>query len=799
MEEVFAWKQALNFTFNDTEELQSKLYTGLRTQHSMEGQYMLLTTLPPAHVLVAKCKLLQHLYRLNVFFQILKPITERRDYPSIGDYFRFAQNLANVSGASLYGGLLDRCTAYSLGKNIQYSTAANSILNDTSSNPVRVCHCISKNNFTVLNCTHSSSTIPVLKGRNFSLQVAAVDHVEHKVEATIYGLLESRKGHLGEGQQTQLIGEACTWLNFSVISPVDQDVLILYADGPCRDLGVSALKICIKFDPCRCSTGFEPEPETKHRCICRCHHILKRIVPNIECNSKTLLITRNHNYWLSATKKHKLQYFLTYKQCPSDYCHPSTTTVYVDLNSSHGADAQCAFNHAGVLCGSCQPDLTLSLGSSRCIECPHLWPALTVAVSVGALLAGLALVALILILNLTVANGALNAMIFYGNIITIDQQLFMPFQHPNFHSAFIAWLNLDMGFNVCFFKGLDAYAKAWLQLIFPVYIILIVVSVIILSHHSTKFANLISQKNPVATLATLILLSYAKLLHSIIEILSYATLHYTDEDDSASFTQVVWLRDGSLAYLSGTHIPLFIAATLIVIIGFVYTFLLLSWQWLVKVSNKVPFLWVRNTKLASFMDAYHAPYMPRNRYWTGLLLLARVILYLIAAINVSGEPSFNLLAILLVIGCIVLLHAYSGISIYKKCPLNVLEFSTYFNILAFTAVKFYIQSVGGNHNAISYASISVQFVILMCSLLYHVMLECHALDKAKRIKWYKTRFMISGNLNTPLLDNQVQHTAPNQTVTFSEVTIKKPEIQLTSEVDSERGVSFLYSTDNSQV
>ena len=110
----------------------------------------------------------------------------------------------------------------------------------------------------------------------------------------------------------------------------------------------------------------------------------------------------------------------------------------------------------------------------------------------------------------------------------------------------------------------------------------------------------------------------------------------------------------------------------------------------------------KNTKLSSFIDAYHAPYTVRNRYWTGLLLLARVVLYLTAAINVSGEPGVNLLAILLVIGCILLLHAYSGISVYKKWSLNVLEFTTYFNILAFTAVKFYIQMVGGSHSAIAY-------------------------------------------------------------------------------------------------
>ena len=463
--------------------------------------------------------------------------------------------------------------------------------------------------------------------------------------------------------------------------------------------------------------------------------------------------------------------FLSYQHCPSDYCHPSTSPVYIDFNTSKGPDAQCAFNHTGVLCGSCEPNLTLSLGSSRCIECPHLWPAVTVAFSIGVFLTGLCLVALILAINLTVATGTLNGMIFYANILATNRQFFMPFDRPTFHSALIAWLNLDVGFDLCYFKGLNAYAKAWLQIAFPVYIIVIVVAMILTSHYSRRFANLIARKNPVATLATLILLSYAKLLHSIIGILSYAIIRYIPLDGREPSMKVVWLRDGSMPYLKGMHILLFVVAVVIVVLGFIYTLLLLSWQWLVRFSNKAPFLWARNTKLSSFMDAYHAPYTARNRYWTGLLLLARVILYLTAAINVSGEPSVNLFCILLVIGSIFLLHAYSGMSIYKKQTLNAFEFTTYFNILTFVAFKLYIQVVGGNHVTVAYISISIQMAILFCSMVHHAILEFHITDRIKGTKWYKNQF--NRNLCAPLLVPQMQYRAPSQAVTFSEVVMKK--------------------------
>ena len=54
----------------------------------------------------------------------------------------------------------------------------------------------------------------IMKDNNLTLQVAAVDQVYNEVNATIYSSLKCRKGHLGEGQQTQTIGTACTNLNY---------------------------------------------------------------------------------------------------------------------------------------------------------------------------------------------------------------------------------------------------------------------------------------------------------------------------------------------------------------------------------------------------------------------------------------------------------------------------------------------------------------------------------------------------------------------------------------------------------
>ena len=726
------------------------------------------------------------------FIQILSIKLNPDNYPHLGDYFSFINNNASL-GAILYGGMLDRCIIKlnSIGTNIiPYSSIPNSIeaiVNDTTSDPMRVCLC--ESNADLIMCDNSSEAIDVavIKGDNLTLKVAAIDQVNRKVTATIHSSLASRRGHFGDRQQAQYIRAECTSLNFSIITPVkDNDLLSVYAEGPCNNLGISSLKFRVKFKSCisKCPIGFEPILNVKDRCVCGCHNLLKMILPfvkNSDCDSETLKVTRNKEFWISTLSYSlngtNITSFLSYKQCPSDYCHSSTSPVYIDFSNKDGPDVQCAFNHTGVLCGGCTLNHSLSLGSSHCIECPPLWSTICIIIVVASVIAGILIVILMLFLNLTVATGTLNATIFYANVLAANKQLFMPFDKPNFHSVIIDWLNLEVGFDVCFFKGLNPYGKVWLQLIFPLYMILIVVSVIIISNHSNKFSNFIAQKNPVATLSTLILLSYSKLLHSIIGILSYATLQYTPLDGSGSFTKVVWLRDGSVDYLRGPHIPLFVVADLILVLGFLYTILLLSWQWLIKFSNKKVFCWLRSTKLISFIDAYHAPYTPKNRYWTGLLLLARVVLYLTAGINISGEPSLNLLAIFLVIACIFLLHAYSGISIYKWWSLNFIEFTTYFNILLFAAFKFYIQLVGGSHVVIAYVSISLQILVFIYSLLQHIISEFHVLEKMKHChtNCYKNRYSLDITAN--LISERDYSNTLCQEVTFSEVTIKNSESQ----------------------
>ena len=138
--------------------------------------------------------------------------------------------------------------------------------------------------------------------------------------------------------------------------------------------------------------------------------------------------------------------YLIYPHCPLDYC--TRTKILVNLNTQNGADIQCLNNRNGKLCGGCKQNFSLSLGSSSCIVCPRYWHALLVGITVLSALAGVGLIALLLEFNLTVGIGTINGLIFYANIVDANRGTF--FSSSNFVTVVIAWVNLDVGIDVCF-------------------------------------------------------------------------------------------------------------------------------------------------------------------------------------------------------------------------------------------------------------------------------------------------------------------------------------------------------------
>ena len=489
-----------------------------------------------------------------------------------------------------------------------------------------------------------------------------------------------------------------TFPNVNTVSKINDSVKQYKEDGCISQLLLSTpIYINITLLPCPLGFTLSQYPA---QCVCD-HQLQKHHIP---CDISTQTVHCSGSMWINASFKDNISNgVIIQSPCPFDYCKPTA----LDVNLQR-PDTQCAFDHSGTLCGHCKPGLSLTLGSSQCRVCSNAYLSLLIPLTA----AGLLLVFFIHIMNLTVAQGTINGLIFYANIVWTNQSNFFPAGDINPLTVFIAWLNLDLGIEACFFDGLTAYWKTWLQFLFPLYIWGIVALVISIARCSFV-ASKIFGNTSVPLLATLVLLSYAKLLRTIIVVLRFTILDFPDGSSTA-----VWSFDGNIPYFSGIHVPLFlVAVAFFLFLWLPYTTVLTFTQCLQRTTNyRVVRLFL---KLKPFFDAYFGPLQDKHRYWVGLLLLIRGVLFVVFAITPTNSSTVDLLVTTATVFMILVYLTFVG-HVYKNSYLTILENSFFLNLGILAVGTLYIRANGGSQAALVYTSISIAFTEFIAVLLFHV-------------------------------------------------------------------------------
>ena len=305
-------------------------------------------------------------------------------------------------------------------------------------------------------------------------------------------------------------------------------------------------------------------------------------------------------------------------------------------------------------------------------------------------------------------------------------------KETDFVNVFISWLKFDIGFDVCFINStfnedfnIHVY-KALLQLAFPTYVIILVVIVIVASECSSKFAKIVGKGNPVAVLATLFLISYFRFFNVVLTSFSLMYLqpaHGSRNLDIKRLRNVLTqdVEQSNDSDFKATAYFLLIFSIFILLLCIIFTALVFSWQWLLQYQNKVIFKWVRYQKLHLFLEPYHVPYTAKYRYWIGLLLFVRVLLFLISVLNFSFDPRVELMAVIFIVGGLILLKGVTAKRVYKNWPLDVMETAIYFNLVAFSALTWYNLDIGGNQVAAAYTSVMIIFILLFGNIVFHVL------------------------------------------------------------------------------
>ena len=453
---------------------------------------------------------------------------------------------------------------------------------------------------------------------------------------------------------------------------------------------------------------------------CDCNKLLQQI-PGVQCFIQEQTIHRSGLVWVGMIDEDNATNgtIAATEYCPLNYCSKGTSNVTLSE-----PDSQCNYNHSGTLCGGCQPGLSLALGSAQCLPCSNDYLALLIPFT----LAGPVLVGFIKLLDLTVAQGTLNGLVFYANIIHVNQDIFFSWRSTHPLTFFIAWLNLDLGVETCFFNGLDAYTKTWLQFAFPLYVWSIAGLIIILAKYSDRLAKVMGN-TAVPVLATLFLLSHAKLFRTIIAALSYTILC------TSHSCKAVWSADGHLDYLGPRHALLFVVALVtLVFLWCPYTLLLFAGQWLHMCKSR---LIVRMLiKLKPFLDAHYGALKDRHHYWFGALHIIRATVLLISALVTYNHSSVVSITIQ---SCSILLMLLVSI-VYRNSAVSIFNMAFYMNLVLFSGADLYTKTSGGSPAVAFHILIGIAFLQFIGVVIFKMALK---LKKCPKImECVKTRRLV---------------------------------------------------------
>ena len=179
--------------------------------------------------------------------------------------------------------------------------------------------------------------------------------------------------------------------NFTFIIVLEAtDVCELFLIAAASDTPTIAEAFYVKL--LTCPVGF-----TLKNGVCDCDPVLSSHID--ECYIDYSAIRCPANTWISAhTQANDTDYLIS--DCPMDYCLPYSSNI----NLLH-PDLQCQFNRSGILCSQCQHHLSMVFGSSRCMKCTNLH---ILIISIIVIVAGIILVALLYLYNITVTTGTIS-------------------------------------------------------------------------------------------------------------------------------------------------------------------------------------------------------------------------------------------------------------------------------------------------------------------------------------------------------------------------------------------------------
>ena len=175
-----------------------------------------------------------------------------------------------------------------------------------------------------------------------------------------------------------------------------------------------------------------------------------------------------------------------------------------------------------------------------------------------------------------------------------------------------------------------------------------------------------------------------------------------------------------------------------------YVFSLMLIQCLQKQPNIWCIRWI--VKLKPFYDAYTGPCHDSYRFWPGFLLFMRTGLYVLNSLVPAYSKIFYQVKMLTTAAICVLIMSLACIfphGVYKRWPLNILEFSFLLNLCITSGILGLNSRLQSSYYVVS-TSVSISAFTFLGILMYHFHRQInHTKPWKKFITWFSVRSHMS--------------------------------------------------------
>ena len=490
----------------------------------------------------------------------------------------------------------------------------------------------------------------VIPGQKFNLSVIGLDRFGRTIPVVLQSKVTGPSATLTN--TSSKVGDSGFW--FTGTDNSTSTPITIYGQYDQQKINVTLFTVTsfaqteFTVNLLNCSKGFDYEEDS-----CKCDSRLASA--SVFCDPSTKLLTVPNGLWIGTAPDGQL----VVQPCVQNYCKVGEKVV-----KPNDFDSQCSegYNRTGILCGECVEKYSVVFGSNRCHKCSNsgLWWILFFASS------GIAIILCISFLHLTISEGFLNGVLFYCNIVSLYVPYFTPDSPVTQLFVLIAFLNLDLGIETCFYSGMDSLSRAWLHFVYPLYLYILMISIIILARRSDRITRRFSRSGYSAAnlFATLIMMSYTSLLQNCAEVLGFVVVSTLSGESS-----VRWAIDPNVEYFKGAHAPLGIIAVILLAFFIIPVPFLLMFPACALTLKIVK-------RFMPIYDAFWAPFKPNFRFWIGFRLLLRFIPFCFAYLS-----SYPLNVVLLGIFLVILLFVQVMVWPFKGTAQNAFDIMFICNIL----------------------------------------------------------------------------------------------------------------------